>query len=329
MEEKDRAGSDDDENEQWILDSLVMYLRGPIWNVPILNFIDEKSVIFESGHDHENEYRRVHDEFRNLVDAMLGAYMDDLCLQPENLEMALSQIQPSVRSAALQELLEPVQSAGDYVKFKELMRNKNEDLHRQAMELLVEQGKAHPPPFAAPPNSVDESSDDRDLKEAIRLSIAEQEALRKDVKSEEHDVERALAISLAGMLTQVAKDEQDSYSSRANSATTTTTTTTNQLREEKRDAGPDPSEVERRRKLLREQRDKILRRKREERELQMRLHEKQSGPGLRPKSGSVARAALAGQTARKVDDKTLQYRRLLLQKIQEEVKNPEVSQKSP
>ena len=139
-----------------------------------------------------------------------------------------------------------MQSAGDYVKFKELMRNKNEDLHRQAMELLVEQGKAHPPPFAAPPNSVDESSDDRDLKEAIRyrrqlsledgeclkeifadvsrLSIAEQEALRKDVKSEEHDVERALAISLAGMLTQVAKDEQDSYSSRANSATTTTTT---------------------------------------------------------------------------------------------------------
>ena len=80
---------------------------------------------------------------------------------------------------------------------------------------------------------------------------------------------------------------------------------------------------------MREQRDKILRRKREERELQMRLHEKQSEPGLRPKSGSVARAALAGQTAQKVDDKTLQYRRLLLQKIQEEVKNPEVSQKSP
>jgi hypothetical protein len=33
---------------------------------------------------------------------MLGAYMDDLSLQPEHLESALSQIQPSVRSAALQ-----------------------------------------------------------------------------------------------------------------------------------------------------------------------------------------------------------------------------------
>jgi len=43
------AGSDrqqklEIESEKWILDSLVMYLRGPIWNVPILNFIDEKSV---------------------------------------------------------------------------------------------------------------------------------------------------------------------------------------------------------------------------------------------------------------------------------------------
>lgn len=35
---------------------------------------------------------------------MLGAYMDDLGLQPEHLEAALSQIQPSVRSAALQVL---------------------------------------------------------------------------------------------------------------------------------------------------------------------------------------------------------------------------------
>lgn len=32
---------------------------------------------------------------------MLGAYMDDLGLQPEDLETALGQIRPSIRSAAL------------------------------------------------------------------------------------------------------------------------------------------------------------------------------------------------------------------------------------
>jgi len=194
-----------------------------------------------------------------------------------------------------------------------------------------------------------------------RLSIAEQEALQKDVKSEEHDVERALAISLAGLLTETARDQQDSSYPATSDSTSRpgsthhnrSTTAGNQsnfkvskilsqssgilcqwfgvrvsaAREEKRDAGPDPSEVEQRRKLLREQRDKIIKQKRQEREMQMQLHENQAGLGSRPKSGSVARAALAGQTAQQVDDKTLQYRRLLLQKIQEEVKNPELSRK--
>jgi len=36
---------------------------------------------------------------------MLGAYMDDLGLQPDDLETALGQIRPSVRSAALHVIL--------------------------------------------------------------------------------------------------------------------------------------------------------------------------------------------------------------------------------
>ena len=31
-------------NADWILESLVAYLRGPIWNVPIINFMEQKSV---------------------------------------------------------------------------------------------------------------------------------------------------------------------------------------------------------------------------------------------------------------------------------------------
>lgn len=75
------------DNSDWILDSLVMYLRGPLWTIPILNFIEQKSVgklnsfcLFQVGHctwfdstvfegqgDHEDEYRLIHDKFRNLV----------------------------------------------------------------------------------------------------------------------------------------------------------------------------------------------------------------------------------------------------------------------
>ena len=33
-----------EENADWILESLVSYLSSPVWNVPILNFMEQKSV---------------------------------------------------------------------------------------------------------------------------------------------------------------------------------------------------------------------------------------------------------------------------------------------
>lgn len=42
--EQTKGDTDNENNADWILDSLVAYLRGPIWNTPILNFIEQKSV---------------------------------------------------------------------------------------------------------------------------------------------------------------------------------------------------------------------------------------------------------------------------------------------
>lgn len=42
--EQAKSETDNENNADWILDSLVAYLRGPIWNTPILNFIEQKSV---------------------------------------------------------------------------------------------------------------------------------------------------------------------------------------------------------------------------------------------------------------------------------------------
>lgn len=90
---------------------------------------------------------------------------------------------------------------------------------------------------------------------------------------------------------------------------------------------PDPEDVERRRVQLRVQRDKILSQKRKERELQLEQQERSDmeadesklGMSSRPRSGRAARAALAGEVSPEVDERTIQYRRLLLQKIKEEV----------
>ena len=48
---KSEAGASSSESDDaWVFDSLVNFLRGPVWNVPILTFIEHKSLskdIFE------------------------------------------------------------------------------------------------------------------------------------------------------------------------------------------------------------------------------------------------------------------------------------------
>jgi hypothetical protein len=71
-----------------------------------------------------------------------------------------------------------VQSAGDYDRFKVLMRSKNEQLHNEAVEML-RQKRNHPDDGPAIENrsSVDEFSEE-DINEAIRQSLAEHVAER-------------------------------------------------------------------------------------------------------------------------------------------------------
>ncbi|KZS02995.1 Cilia- and flagella-associated protein 36 [Daphnia magna] len=316
----------EENNADWILDSLVAYLQGPVWITPILNFVEQKSVVFEGdGAEFEDEYQGIHKEFRNLVDVMLGAYMDDLGLQPEHLELALSRIQPSVRSAALQQLLEPVQSAGDYDRFKALMRSKNEQLHNEALEMLRRK-RDHPghPSIESRDASNDEFSEE-DINEAIRQSMAEHVAERNAQVAERRDVDRALAASVAGLLKSQTTDEVVETLVEAAPVTNVQTPTRGNLVATK---VPDPEDVERRRVLLRAQRDKILSQKKKERELQLHQQElsdreaagnKVAFGTSRPRSGRAARAALAGEASPEVDERTIQYRRLLLQKIKEEV----------
>ncbi|CAG9789239.1 unnamed protein product [Diatraea saccharalis] len=59
------------DSNAWVFDSLVGFLHGPVWNVPLQTFIEEKSLLFEptdNGEVMDNpEYKRIHEEYRNLV----------------------------------------------------------------------------------------------------------------------------------------------------------------------------------------------------------------------------------------------------------------------
>jgi len=112
------------EDETWVFESLVNFLHGPLWKLPVSGFIEEKSVgefyrnvncisgqsfqykrseldpvflnlVFdpesyndELTEERDAEYKKIHDEYKSLVDFMLGSFMEDLEVTPEQVEDA-------------------------------------------------------------------------------------------------------------------------------------------------------------------------------------------------------------------------------------------------
>ena len=66
-ESSDEYYYDEEEEEQpeeseqdWILDTIVEYLKSPMWKNPILAFIDEYCASFDSDDENKLEYTTIH-----------------------------------------------------------------------------------------------------------------------------------------------------------------------------------------------------------------------------------------------------------------------------
>merc|ERR1711892_737569 len=135
------------ESDNWVFDSLVGFLRGPVWNVPILTFIEHKSLVFEPDEDDQNEeeYRKIHEDYKNLVDFMLGSYMEDIGINPDQFEEACGKGTGKVKKQFHHGLFERVWAADDFEIFKRMMLQKNIELqlHRYGVlpESLQPEGK--------------------------------------------------------------------------------------------------------------------------------------------------------------------------------------------
>uniref|UniRef100_A0A182XK81 Cilia- and flagella-associated protein 36 n=1 Tax=Anopheles quadriannulatus TaxID=34691 RepID=A0A182XK81_ANOQN len=79
------------DDNSWVFDSLVCFLHGPVWNAPLQTFIEDKSIIFDPNlqpDENNPDFRKVHDEYKNLVDYMLGSFMEEMQITPEQFEFA-------------------------------------------------------------------------------------------------------------------------------------------------------------------------------------------------------------------------------------------------
>ncbi|KAA0193753.1 hypothetical protein HAZT_HAZT000439 [Hyalella azteca] len=108
--------------------------------------------VFEADSNYEDssmDYKKIHDEYKNLVDFMLGSYMEDIGITPEQFESACGKASKNIKSKFHQSLFEQVWAADDFDIFKGMMIQKNIELQLQALEILQHRYGLVPQSFVA------------------------------------------------------------------------------------------------------------------------------------------------------------------------------------
>lgn len=66
-----------DESE-WFFDMIIGFLRSPRWKTPVMSFLDEYCISFDSEEENKLEHTTVHNKFKSLVESLLQELMNDL-----------------------------------------------------------------------------------------------------------------------------------------------------------------------------------------------------------------------------------------------------------
>ncbi|KAL3288909.1 hypothetical protein HHI36_003354 [Cryptolaemus montrouzieri] len=173
----------EDENS-WVFDSLVCFLNGPIWDAPIQTFIEEKSLIFEPNNDdNEEDYRKIFEEYKNLVDFMLGNFMEDIGITSAQFEYACNRSHERQHTVRFeQNIFEQIWAANNYEMFKRMMTQRNVELQLQALELIERKYGIMPQSFI--PNKKQAHATVENLSHNVQNEVKITENLEKTILTE-------------------------------------------------------------------------------------------------------------------------------------------------
>jgi len=336
-----------DPEDAWIFDSLVGFLRGPVWHVPVMSFIEQKSLIFEPETSSttdlfEASYKKVHEDYKQLVDFMLGSYMEDISITPQQFQKACGGALGNVKKQFNHNVFEQIWAADDFVVFKRMMIQKNIELQLQALELLQQKYGVLPDslkPTGKVKSSIkreDSSSEEENdseqkvMEEVKRKSLAEHQALKGEMDKEKREMEMAIARSVVDhqRLETEKKSQEDlmeqqmkklSLTSPAPDCAAPSNKSSTSTSDDKGNSNQiNPDELKKRTEFLKAQRDKLLAMKRAEREKQLEDVENGQNVRSRPKSAIAARSMMNGESL-KIDPQTLKARKALAEKLKAEV----------
>ncbi|XP_018299882.1 cilia- and flagella-associated protein 36 [Mycetomoellerius zeteki] len=337
----------DKDDSAWVFDSLIGFLQGPIWSSPLLSFIEEKSLVFEANTEDCEEYRKIYQEYKNLVDLLLGCFMEDMGITPEQFEHACTVNRDTKIPIHFQQnLFEQIWAANEYEIFKRMMIQKNLELQLQALNMIEQKYGLTPASLVYETDGFlddelvmedlihkrvleDQSEEEPGISSGTTL-IAEHERLAAEYHNERALLEEALRRSKDGSK-NTSDDESTEEVECATISAEKKPLDKLQLRKneplkpiptlKKKSTDEDEmnaEDIKKRQEYLKARRDKLVALKKEARSHQLEMNK------TRPSSArTVAEATLKGQqeleTAQAIDPSILQVRRALAARLKAEV----------
>eukprot|EP00762_Andalucia_godoyi_P007179 ANDGO_08064.mRNA.1 hypothetical protein NAEGRDRAFT_78620 len=167
----------------WVLDSIVSFLRSPLWQTPIQNFVDENCTCFPAeqsiigGKMEAGQFAQtdIHTQFQELVENLLETYLSELGISNEDFITACANSSnPELSSLVLEYIL----AMDDFVTFKKLMEKRNMELEIEALKVLK--------------NVINrQHMEDRDAKLAAALEKGDEDEVKRIMDEIERENEEA------------------------------------------------------------------------------------------------------------------------------------------
>ncbi|CAL8254466.1 unnamed protein product [Lota lota] len=132
----------EEEEEDWVLESIVGYLGSPEWVIPVSDFMEIKCSVFDDEDESKLTYTEIHQQYKQLVEKLLDNHMQEIGINEQQFVEACTS--PFAKSKTVQVLFQPVLATDDFQMFRSLMVQKNMELQLQALRVIKERQGALP-----------------------------------------------------------------------------------------------------------------------------------------------------------------------------------------
>ncbi|KAM5163016.1 cilia- and flagella-associated protein 36 [Mantella aurantiaca] len=197
------------EDAEWVLDSVLAFLRCPLWTEPVTEFIEHKCSVFDDEEENKLSYTEIHNEYKELVEKLIQEHMNEIGINEEQFQAACSS--PFAHSPEVKNMLQPVLAVEDFVAFKEMMLQKNIELQLQAIQIIQKRNGVLPECLQNGTDIISglEQQEMKLLAEALRISREEYELeqLHRKEKNAASSTENPPKTSISAAVTTSQKAE--------------------------------------------------------------------------------------------------------------------------